>query len=95
MSRPDPTPASQPREGFPLAWLGLCLVLAGASSIVWWSGLSTQWAWKAAQWQVRPWQLWSASLAHLSMLHLIGNLLALAVLAVLGIHLQADHPWPV
>lgn len=66
-------------------------MLAGASGFVWWSGLSAQCAWSAAQWRTQPWTLWSASLAHLSSLHLFGNLLALAVLAVLGLHLQADR----
>ena len=91
VTRTDSTPVSLPQERFALAWLRLCVALASASAIVWWYGLSAQWTWNAAQWQSQPWTLWSASLAHLSALHLFGNLLALAVLAVLGLHLQVDR----
>ena len=69
----------------------LCAVLALVSCAVWWSGDSAALAWKAARWQAQPWTLWSASLAHLTLLHLFGNLLALAVLALLGVFLQAGH----
>ena len=69
----------------------LCAVLALVSCAVWWSGDSAALAWKAARWQAQPWTLWSASLAHLTFLHLIGNLLALAVLAVLGVFLRAGR----
>lgn len=91
VSRPAATAAPQPARRVSPGWTGLCGVLAGASAVVWWSGASTALAWRAAQWRTDPWMLWSASLAHLSGLHLTGNLLALFVLAVLGSHLRADR----
>ena len=66
-------------------------MLAIASCAVWWSGRSEALAWSSTEWQTRPWTLWSASLAHLSVLHLSGNLLALAVLALLGVFLRAGR----
>lgn len=67
------------------------MALAASSVVVWWSGGSTALTWRAAQWKSDPWTLWSASLAHLSGLHLMGNLLALLVLAIMGSHLRADR----
>ena len=75
----------------PTQWLALCGALALASALVWVSGQSGALAWHSGAWQARPWSLWSAALAHLSGMHLVGNLLALAVLAVLGSYLQADR----
>ncbi|MCY7305315.1 MAG: rhombosortase [Rhodoferax sp.] len=72
-------------------WVALCSALALASILVWTSGLSGALIWQSGPWQARPWSLWSAALAHLSGMHLVGNLLALAVLAVLGAYLQADR----
>lgn len=69
----------------------LCALLAIASCAVWWSGGSATLAWKSAGWHAQPWTLWSASLAHLTVLHLCGNLLALAVLALLGVFLRAGR----
>ena len=66
-------------------------MLVIASCAVWWSGGSEALAWSSTEWQTRPWTLWSASLAHLSVLHLSGNLLALAVLALLGVFLRAGR----
>ena len=85
------TTSSAPPERSPIAWPALCAVLAIASCAVWWSGRSAALAWSSTDWQTRPWTLWSASLAHLSVLHLSGNLLALAVLALLGVFLRAGR----
>ena len=74
--RPDP------------AWPGLCAVLALGVAAAWFSG-NRQLAWQASTWTHQPWLLWTASLAHLSGAHLLGNLLGLAVLAVLGSYLNA------
>ena len=62
------------------------LALGGMAAWLWGNG---QLAWQAATWVQRPWVLWTAGLAHLSGAHLLGNLLGLAVLAVLGTCLHA------
>lgn len=54
------------------------------SLLVWMGGGSAALAWHAATWPQEPWVLWTASLVHLSGAHLLVNLVALAVLAVLG-----------
>lgn len=48
-------------------------------------------AWGSATWTQHPWVLWTASLVHLSPAHLLVNLLALAVLAVLGAFVRAGR----
>ena len=85
------TTATPPSERSLAAWPVLCALLALASCAVWWSGGSAALTWKSAKWQAQPWTLWSASLAHLTFLHLFGNLLALAVLALLGVFLRAGR----
>ncbi len=67
----------------------MCLLLGLASVAVWFAGDSGSLAWNAATWVRQPWVLWTASLAHLSGAHLLANLGALAVLAVLGATVQA------
>lgn len=74
-----------------------------ASATVWVLGLSDALTWHADSWARQPWTLWTAGLAHLSGAHLLGNLAALGVLAVLGSYLCAGAPavaallisWPV
>jgi rhomboid family GlyGly-CTERM serine protease len=72
------------------AWIALCAGLAVAIVLAQASGRAGLLAWHADLWTNHPWMLWSASLVHLSSLHLLGNLLALGVLAVLGAHLRAN-----
>jgi len=71
------------------AWLMLCGVLAVGSAGAWVSGNPPSWLWHAATWQQQPWTVFTASFVHLSAAHLLGNLLALAALALLGQALRA------
>ena len=60
------------------------------------------WSWQAKLWPNRPWTLWTASLVHLSIAHLLGNLAALLVIGLLGVYVGATrgcvaallHAWP-
>lgn len=66
--------------------------MLGLTSIVaWYSVVAPSLAWQAALWPHQPWTLWSAALVHLSGAHLLANLLALVVLAVLGACLHAGR----
>lgn len=69
----------------------LCIALASASSAVWVLDAAWALAWHAGSWLHQPWVLWGASLVHLSLAHLLVNLAALAVLAVLGVFLRAGR----
>ena len=71
------------------AWASACASLGLVSAMVWVLGLSDALAWQSGDWAHQPWTLWTAGLAHLSGAHLLGNLAALGVLAVLGSYLQA------
>lgn len=66
-------------------------MLALASVAAWTTGDAADMAWQANSWPQRPWTLWSASLVHLSGAHLLANLIALAVLGVLGACLHAGR----
>ena len=85
-----PAPLPSPRSDS-LAWPGLCGVLGLTSIAAWYWGSAPNLAWQAALWPQRPWTLWSAGLVHLSGAHLLANLLALGVLAVLGACLHAGR----
>jgi rhomboid family GlyGly-CTERM serine protease len=71
------------------AWLGLCAVLAAGSLAAWIRDNPPDWLWHAATWQQHPWAVFTAAFVHLSAAHLLGNLLALAALALLGQALRA------
>ena len=86
-----PPAARRPPRLDALAWPVLCALLALGSVAAWSAGGTPYLAWHAATWVHRPWVLWSASLVHLSGAHLLANLVALAVLAVLGAYLQAGR----
>ncbi len=75
-----------------MAWVGLCSALALASLFVAFNPHALTLVWHAAAWQHHPWMLWTASLVHLSPAHLLVNLGALVVLAVLGGFLHARWP---
>lgn len=78
-ARPEaPTPE-------PHLWVALCSLLAVGSVLVWALDAGYQLGWQAATWRQTPWTLWTAPLLHLSAIHMLGNLLALAALAVLGV----------
>lgn len=72
-----------------LAWLAACAVLAVGCLCAWLGGDPAGWSWHANTWWQQPWTLWTAAFVHLSSAHLIGNLLALAALALLGHALRA------
>lgn len=74
-----------------LAWPGLCLALGLGSLYAWSGGRQALLLWHASGWVHHPWQLWTASLAHLSSAHLLINLAALLALAVLGLFLQVGR----
>ena len=86
MSHPPP---HRPPRLEALAWPGLCGLLAAGSLATWVAGGGAALSWRAESWAQRPWVLWSASLIHLSGVHLLANLAALLVLAVLGAYLHA------
>ena len=74
-----------------LAWTGLCLAL-GIGGLYAWSGGRQAWlVWHAEAWSYHPWQLWTASLAHLTAAHLLINLAALVALAILGGSMHAGR----
>lgn len=73
------------------SWSRACALLGLASLAVWMLDLSDVLAWQAQGFVRRPWQAWTASLAHVSGAHFIGNLGALAVLAVLGRFIEAGR----
>jgi rhomboid family GlyGly-CTERM serine protease len=74
-----------------MAWPGLCLALGLGSLYAWSGGRQVLLLWYATGWVHHPWQLWTASLAHLSSAHLLINLAALLALAVLGVFLQVGR----
>ena len=88
-------PMSMPSDSsrlFPAwAWATACAAIGLASAAAWVLDLSGPLAWHSDNWTRQPWVLWTASLAHLSGPHLLGNLAALGVLAVLGTYLQAGQ----
>ena len=74
-----------------MAWPGLCLALGMGSLYAWSGGRQYLLVWYADGWAHHPWQLWTASLAHLSSAHLLVNLAALLAMAVLGVFLQVGR----
>jgi len=66
-------------------------LLGVGCALVWHLGLSDALAWQSGTWMRQPWRLWTASLAHLSGAHLLGNMAALVVLAILGASLGAGR----
>lgn len=72
------------------AWLRVCGLLAIGSAAVAFGGgfaggaAAHPLAWQADHWLARPWTLWTAAWVHPSAGCLLGNLLAVAALAVLG-----------
>jgi hypothetical protein len=67
-------------------WLGLCLLHAVASMLVWWAGEPWAWnlTWRADHWLHRPWTLWTTAWVHSHTPHLIGNQLAVGALAAVA-----------
>jgi len=75
-----------------LAWPGLCLALGLGGLYAWSGGRQEMLIWHAALWLHHPWQLWTASLAHLTTAHLLINLATLLALAILGGFMHAGRP---
>ena len=74
------------------AWTGLSLLLALGAIVG--AALSPGTAtldWQPAHAFDAPWRWWSAAFVHFSVLHLVGNLLGVALLAALGS--AAQLPW--
>jgi rhomboid family GlyGly-CTERM serine protease len=75
-------------------WPLLCALLIACGGAVWLAGVAghvtpERWMWHAEHWRAQPWTLWSAPLLHFLWPHLLGNVLALAALAVAGASLHA------
>ena len=88
---PSTTPRRPLRPDGARVWVALCVLLGLASVAVAFTGAQASLVWRAASWMHHPWVLWTASLVHLSLAHLLVNLAALAVLAVLGAFVQAGR----
>ncbi|KGM41001.1 hypothetical protein JY96_15670 [Aquabacterium sp. NJ1] len=84
------------------AWLLVSLILGVPAALAGWVPLdlpSTQWPTWAQQWALHPdagwhqaaWTFWSTAWLHGSSAHLLKNLIALGLLAILGI--SARMPW--
>lgn len=72
------------------SWLALC-TLHGVASLVLWASpapLAQALVWRSADWAQRPWTAWTSAWVHLNAPHLVGNLLALGVLAAIGWRLR-------
>lgn len=65
-------------------WVLLAALLAKLSMLAWLLLPTDALDWQPALWRQEPWRLWTAALAHLSLLHLAANLAGCAVLALLG-----------
>jgi rhomboid family GlyGly-CTERM serine protease len=77
-----------PRSHGTWSWGGLCGLLAFVCISVWLLPVEWQIAmrWHAQSWGHAPWTLWTASLTHLSDMHMWVNVLALVCLAIVGAH---------
>jgi membrane associated rhomboid family serine protease len=82
---------AKPLQAF--AWGGLCAALGALCIAVWLLPVDWQIAlrWRSDGWTAAPWTLWTASVTHLSDLHLLANLVGLLCLSLIGEHLGADH----
>ena len=75
------------------SWLALC-ILHGVASLVLWASpaaLAQALVWRSADWAQRPWTPWTSAWVHLNAPHLVGNLLALGVLAAIGWRLRPSR----
>ncbi len=64
-------------------WLGLCAALAAAAVLAWWADRALL-DWQPQRAWAEPWRWWSAALVHFTPLHLLANLLAVALVAAYG-----------
>ncbi len=70
------------------SWLLMCVLLAVASLMAFW--LPAPWLdWQPQLAWREPWRLFSAAWVHWSGMHLLANLLAAAVIALLGLAMKA------
>jgi rhomboid family GlyGly-CTERM serine protease len=65
------------------AWLALCALLALGALLAWPIGAALL-DWQPGLAAAQPWRWWSAAWVHLSPLHLLGNLIATALVAACG-----------
>ena len=67
-------------------WLLLCAVHGVASMLLWWAGpdLVDALTWQAMDWQGQAWTVWTTAWVHTNTPHLIGNQMALGVMAALA-----------
>jgi len=74
------------------SWLWLCGLHAVLSLLLWWSppAVNDALTWRAADWTVRPWTLWTSAWVHLNLPHLVGNVLAMGGVAAAGWVLRPD-----
>lgn len=77
----------------PPPWMALSLLLGTASLLAWaasewWGWPRTAIDWQPGLWASQPWRLFTASVVHYSPMHLGGNLLALLLVALLGMAAQ-------
>lgn len=73
-------------------WLGLCLLHAVASMLVWWAGppVAQLLTWRADQGWQHPWTLWTTAWVHIHTPHLIGNQMAVGALAAMAWLVRPD-----
>ena len=66
----------------PIAWLLLCMLHGVASMLVWWGQASAVdlLTWRADDWTVRPWTLWTSAWVQVNTPQLIANQIALGAL---------------
>jgi rhomboid family GlyGly-CTERM serine protease len=64
----------------------LCAVHGVASMLLWWAGqdLVDALTWQTMDWRDQPWTLWTTAWVHMNTPHLIGNQMALGVMAGLA-----------
>ena len=74
-----------------MSWPVSCAILALGCVLAWAIGNPAALGWSPTGWASRPWTLWTASLPHVSPIHLLGNLAALTAIAGLGVTLKAGR----
>jgi rhomboid family GlyGly-CTERM serine protease len=65
------------------AWLLFSALLAAGAVLIWFGSADT-WDWQPRLANAQPWRWWSAAFVHLSLMHLLANLLAAALVAAYG-----------
>jgi rhomboid family GlyGly-CTERM serine protease len=72
-------------QAAPGLWAALALVLAAGALACWFApGSRTRWDWQPGLATAEPWRAWTAVWVHLSLRHLVVNLVGTALVAWLG-----------